>query len=577
MHKRNWIVLAVIVNHGYTIQRELVMQTGFSAGAVNASLKALVDAGYLDEDYRTTEKARAHIESMRPKRAVILAAGPGLRMAPLNHIPKALMRINNEPLIERLIAQLHAVGVRDISVVVGYMMERLEYLTERYGVHLVMNDEYTARDSLHSLALVKDRLDNCYVMNSDLWFSRNPFSRTEYFPWYAVSSFIDEDSFVRINRKMELVYTGDAAGNAMNGVCYLTEDAARHVRRRLDEMDKKRAHAKAQWEEALLNEDKMMAYARVLRGQTYFSVKTYKQLLELDGEVVDIMSQRRRFVAEALDIATDEVSEMTPLHKGMSNTLMRFSAGGEPYILRIPGEGSDKLADRRQEAAVYGALRGLGITDDVVYINPDHGYKISRYIEDVRVCDPHSAADVSACLGLLRQLHGMQLEAGKDVDLFARIERYESLLSAGSLFTDYAEVRANVMGLKPLLSSVPMERRLCHVDAIPDNFLIGNDKLYLIDWEYAGMGDPLVDVAAFCVYAGYDRHRIRQIAEEYLGGQDEGAFGRIYAYCAICGLMWAVWGEYKRQLGIRYEDYVIKQYKYARNYTSLAINHIGKR
>lgn len=105
----------------------------------------------------TTQLAKSEIEKGKPKGAVILVAGFGMRMVPINtETPKAFVEIGGEPLIERIIKQLHEVGIRNIAIVVGFMKERFDYLIDEYGVELVVNREYATKNNLYSLPLVKD-------------------------------------------------------------------------------------------------------------------------------------------------------------------------------------------------------------------------------------------------------------------------------------------------------------------------------------------------------------------------------------------------------------------------------------
>lgn len=110
---------------------------------MNQSLAALVREGYLDKEYTLTDKAVKEIAEKKPKNAIILAAGYGLRMVPINReIPKGLIEVNHEPLLERLIKQLHEAGIHRIDVVVGFMKEQYEYLIDQYGVNLIVNRDY---------------------------------------------------------------------------------------------------------------------------------------------------------------------------------------------------------------------------------------------------------------------------------------------------------------------------------------------------------------------------------------------------------------------------------------------------
>ena len=151
-------------------QRILSETSGHSLGVVNRSLKTLIAEGYLTDKIQPTTKALHEYNTKAPKNAIILAAGFGMRMVPINlSTPKALLEVNGEPLIERIIKQLHEVGVKDVTIVVGFMKESFDYLIDEYGVELVVNSEYAAKNNLSSLALVADRISNTYIVPSDIW------------------------------------------------------------------------------------------------------------------------------------------------------------------------------------------------------------------------------------------------------------------------------------------------------------------------------------------------------------------------------------------------------------------------
>lgn len=118
--------------------------------------------------------------------AVIMAAGTSSRFAPLSYeIPKALITVKGEVLIERQIRQLKDAGVPEIYVVVGYKAELFAYLEEKLGVHLVHNPEYLTRNNNASLYAVKDILKNSYICSADNYFSENPFEREVSDCYYA--------------------------------------------------------------------------------------------------------------------------------------------------------------------------------------------------------------------------------------------------------------------------------------------------------------------------------------------------------------------------------------------------------
>ena len=255
------------------------------------------------------------------------------------------------------------------------------------------------------------------------------------------------------------------------------------------------------------------------------------------------------------------------LKKGMTNRSFVFSSSGQRYILRIPGEGTDRLINRKQEADVYKVISGRGFCDDPVFIDSGTGIKITRYLDGTRTCDPYDKDDLKRCMALLRRFHGMRLKVNHTFDLFGQIEFYESLWSRESIYPDYREMKERVFSLKPFIDAQERTSCLSHIDAVHDNFLFCGNQLQLTDWEYAGMQDPHIDVAMFCVYNNYSRGQVDQLIDLYFEGNCNSLVRRkIYCYISACGLLWSNWCEYKHQLGVDFGKYAQRQYQYAKEY-----------
>lgn len=568
-------ILMELQRSGSTSQRALARAVGHSLGVVNRSLKALHEAGYIDDGCRPTEKAAAELRARQPRQAVILAAGAGMRMIPLNmEVSKGLLEVNGEVLIERLIRQLQEVGIRKIYVVVGFMKEKYEYLMDAYGVELIVNPEYAVKNNLHSLYLAREHLTNAYVIPCDSWCSHNPFSREELYSWYMVTDRFDLDSSVRVSHKGELIAVPKGtAGNSMIGICYLTQPDSDTVCTRLEAMDAEPRYDDVFWEETLRDKGRMIVPARLMDAGEIVSIKTFEQLRELDSQSDHLKSEAIRTICDALHADMEEITQVTVLKKGMTNRSFLFSCKGKRYIMRIPGEGTAQLVDRRHEAAVYQAIREKNICDDIAYISPDNGYKITEYLADARVCNPKKAEDVRRCMQRLREFHELRLTVAHTFDIFGQIEFYESLWNgAPSIYKDYRQTKENVFSLRGYIDAHVQERVLTHIDAVPDNFLFvkrddGSEEIRLIDWEYAGMQDPHVDIAMFCIYALYDRRQVDEtIAAYFPGGCSEAVRLKIYCYIAACGLLWSNWCEYKWTLGVEFGEYSLRQYRYAKEY-----------
>ena len=584
MNTQKQDILNNLMKEPFINQRILAAQTGHSLGIVNRSVKELISEGYLDEEIRPTEKALNEAKEKAPKNAIILAAGFGMRMVPINtETPKGLLEIKGERLIECTIRQLHEVGITEIYVVVGFMKEQYEYLIDEYGVDLIVAPDYASKNNLHSLKTAADHLSNSYIIPCDIWCEKNPYSRNELYSWYMVSDMVDDDSTVRVNRKQELVVQKEqAGGNAMIGICYLLETEAEIVRERLEELGRDSRYDGAFWEETLYRKDRMIVTARVVHAADAVEINTYEQLREIDSDSSQLQTDAIQVICEALGAQQNEVTNITVLKKGMTNRSFLFSCKDKKYIMRIPGEGTDQLINRRQEAAVYQTIAGRRICDEIAYINPENGYKITEYLEGARVCDAENEEDLQKCMKKLREFHGQKLRVDHSFDLFGQMEYYESLWEGTpSAYKDYEKTKAHVLQLKDYIEANAGEWVLTHIDAVPDNFLFveenGKEEIRLIDWEYAGMQDPHVDIAMFCIYSLYKKEQVDHLIDLYFEGNcDDRTRIKIYCYIAVCGLLWSNWCEYKRKLGVEFGEYSLRQYRYAKDYYKIVQQELGE-
>ena len=557
-------------------QREIANQSGYSLGFVNRVVKELQEEKWLSPNGELSEKAKTFITANQPKKAVILAAGFGMRMVPINtEIPKGLLEVRGEVLIERMIRHLHEVGITDIQVVVGFMKERYEYLIDEFNVQLVVNSEYQVKNNLHSLSKVKSSLDKTYIVPCDIWAEENPFSDFEPYSWYMVTDETSVESTVRVNRKRELVMVDeDEEGNQMIGLCYVMGQEAKAVQEKLQEFSKKPSYDHEFWECTLQDKNKWMIPSKVVDSKQLIEINTYEQLREIDGNSANLQTDAISIIQDCFNVEVDEIKNITVLKKGMTNRSFLFECQNQKYIMRIPGEGTDHLINRKEEADVYQALENRQICDDVLYMNPDNGYKITAYLEDATNCDAENWDEVEACMTKLREFHELNLTVDHRFDIFGQIDFYESLWNGEkSYFKDYEKTKAAIFELKKWIDTLEKTETLVHIDAVPDNFLFTKDGIRIIDWEYAGMQDPHVDIAMFCIYSLYSKEQVDHLIDLYFKGEVSPMIRtKIYAYIASAGLLWSNWCEYKRSLGIDFGEYSLCQYRYAKEYSKLVLS-----
>ena len=502
------------------------------------------------------------------KNAVILAAGIGMRMVPINTMfTKGILEDNGEPIIERLICQLQNAGVEDIYIVVGFMKESYDYLIDKYNVKLIVNME---KNNLYSLYLARDYLENSFVVPCDVWCKDNPFIFDNSESWYMVS-----EASSNINSEKDIpVSLMNKSGRHMIGISYLTKNDSDCLKYKMESLIESGECDNYFWEDALISNDRFSIPIRWVSSDDVFEINTYEQLRDLDNNSEHLKSDAISLIANEFHVDETEIQDIEVLKKGMTNRSFKFSVNGSRYIMRIPGEGTDQLINRKQEADVFNALKGLDLCDDPVYINPENGYKITKFLEGIRCCDPDNVDDLKLCMKKLRDFHNLNLKVEHTFNIFEQIEFYESLWHGSpSAYKDYLQTKENVLSLRGFIDNQKKDWCLTHIDAVPDNFLFytpkgeSEEKLQLTDWEYAGMQDPHVDIAMFCIYSLYEKNQCDRLIDLYFDGKcDKAVRTKIYCYISACGLLWSNWCEYKRMLGVEFGEYSLRQYRYAKDF-----------
>ena len=266
--------------------------------------------------------------------------------------------------------------------------------------------------------------------------------------------------------------------------------------------------------------------------------------------------------------------ELIPLKQGMTNDSFIFSLNNERYIIRVPGVNTDKIINRHEEYDVYQAIKDEEFVEPIVYIDRDKGYKISKFIENSHTVNPKDWNEINACLKRLKEFHNQSHRVEHYFDVFEHINYYESLMPNASKYEDYKETKKNIESLEPIIENLVKDWTLCHIDAVCDNFLVTeNQDVYFIDFEYAAMQDPDLDVAMFIVYSLFNRQEIDRIIDIYFEHQATPLKRyKIYSYIAIVGLLWSNWCEAKQDQELLNSSYAQQQYNYAKTFYQIVFD-----
>lgn len=247
---------------------------------------------------------------------------------------------------------------------------------------------------------------------------------------------------------------------------------------------------------------------------------------------------------------------------GLTNLVYRIETLDEKIIVRIPGAGTDDYIDRRVELHNALAAARSGISAEILWANGDTGVMISRCIDPSVTMTPDLFASRSGAAAragtALSQLHNSGEKFEFRFELFAMIDEYLALLAGKDtkLPDGYDAIVKSADPIKRALADNPVDLAPCHCDPLCENFLDDGNTMWIIDWEYSGMNDPLWDLGDLSVEAGFDAAQDMEMLRAYFGTNPNAAqVGRMVIYKAMCDLLWTLWGLIQHADGNPAEDF----------------------
>lgn len=562
-------------------QRDIASASDLSLGTVNATLKALVTNGFI-ENGSLTSTGKDALAPYKVENAIILAAGLSSRFAPISYEkPKGLLKVRGEVLIERQIEQLKAAGINDITLVVGYKKEYFFYLRNKYGVEIVNNDEYASRNNNGSLWRVRNKLGNTYVCSSDDYFTENPFEayvwKAYYSAQYAEGPTKEWCITTGANNRITKVTVGGSNSWYMLGHVYFDRSFSKRFSQILDDEYALPETTDKLWEDLYIEHIKELDM--VLRPYPAGVINEFDSLDELrvfdphflenvDSEIFDN-------IVNVLGCTKTEIHDVYPLKQGLTNLSCHFATNSGEYVYRHPGIGTELLINRAGEVAAQKVAKELGIDETFIYEDPARGWKISHFIPNCRNLDPHDTSQVAHAMQMARSLHESNVEVETKFDFYAEAKRYESLLlEKGPIdIPGYADDAADADTLEAFVAADNAPTCLCHNDFFMLNFLIDEaDKYYLIDWEYSGMSDYANDFGTFCVCCQLSPEEIDAALEAYFCRKPTRAErAHNLAHIALAGWCWYLWSLLKEAEGDFVGEWLYIYYNYGREYLTKAL------
>ena len=250
---------------------------------------------------------------------------------------------------------------------------------------------------------------------------------------------------------------------------------------------------------------------------------------------------------------------------GMTNQNYLAKTTNKQYIVKFFGKGTEKLINRQDEKYNLELLKDLDLDVKNYLFDIEAGIKVNEYIESAITLDSTSIkTKFDKIAPILQTIHASGKELRGEFAPFEEIKKYESLIEEKIPYANYEAVREEVFSLEKRLTDLGVDRKSCHIDLVPENFIESpQGRLYLIDWEYSSMNDPMWDLAALFLESEFTRQEEEAFLSHYESEQTPVSREKITIYKILQDAIWSLWTVYKEEQGADFGDYGVSRYQRA--------------
>ena len=266
-----------------------------------------------------------------------------------------------------------------------------------------------------------------------------------------------------------------------------------------------------------------------------------------------------------------EIVDYTRL-KGLTNeSYLVTDIKNDKYVIRFPGKGTEKIINRKNEKISTELACEIGIDSKLYYFDDNTGIKITEYIDKSQTMSAEALRkndNILLIAEVLKNLHSCGVDTGVSFDVISMAECYEKFIveNNGTMYDDYEDVKLYINTIKnKYLPTV--ELKPCHNDPLCENWLLKDNQMYLIDWEYAGMNDCIWDLADVSIEAEYSHENDIELLSAYFGHDvTDKEWMAFQINKVLIDYLWSLWGKTRAVYeGQEMENYALIRYSRMRN------------
>ena len=266
-------------------------------------------------------------------------------------------------------------------------------------------------------------------------------------------------------------------------------------------------------------------------------------------------------------LGTEVYADLSRMGGLTNHTYKVTMENGDEYVVRIPGEGTEEMIVRKDEMVSTKLACDLGVDAEVLYFGED-GSKVTKYIKNAVTMSAetlHEQKHIEQMAEIFKKMHTCGVDTKVPFEVFEMAASYEKIIfdKNVAMFDDYDEIKAQVMKIKyEIDNALDIKKVPCHNDALCENWVEGDGRMYLIDWEYAGMNDGMWDLADVSIEACFDDEHDRKFLIAYLGKEPEIIQEKHFLANKIyVDFLWTLWAKARVPYdGQPMEDWAVERY-----------------
>lgn len=261
------------------------------------------------------------------------------------------------------------------------------------------------------------------------------------------------------------------------------------------------------------------------------------------------IGQAYLMVSKVASYNGNRLQRIEKLPGGLTNENFKVTIGGADYALRVAGKGTSAMINRPAEANNASIMAKAGINPELFYYDSETGDKIDKYIDGKTLHVPDFQTDeapkyIKLIAKTLHEVHNSGKEFKGKFDFIDEFYSYVRLIEKNSIkvYDGHDKVMAKMTEIQSILEKNPRRQTPTHNDPLPENWIVQGDRIYLIDWEYGGIGDPIMDIAAFSLEVGLTEEQEQLLIREYFGREATPAeYAMILIDKFINDALWYLW------------------------------------